>query len=111
MPATNNFNRRARKQLRWRVIYVTLICLIGSSSIFFAYFIYYNVFSTLSNSSAAGVLQAVAYIDTIDSVAYDKARLIVNKKNQTALSIKLESLRNPFIKANPHATSTKPIIN
>lgn len=103
MLVNNNYKKRKSQKRWWSIGYAVFVCLIGASGIFFSYFIYQNIFSALSNAYTVGLLQTTAYIDAVDTIAYDKAMLII--KNKQLSPIRFDLLKNPFFE--PNATSTK----
>jgi len=96
--------RRQNRYTVWKLIYLFAIALILSSTLYFAFFIYQNIFNTLSNSYAIGVLGGGASIDIIDNRSYDTAREAVNAKGETPPPP--AKIRNIFINQQKNATST-----
>jgi len=90
----------------WRLIYIVATGLILSMALFFAFFIYQNIYNTLSNTLAIGIINAGTDIDIVDDKAYDKARELVKNKN---IGIVVpDKIRNIFINyENSTSTSIK----
>lgn len=91
----------------WRLVYFVITGIILCAIILFAFFIYQNIYNTLSNTLAIGIINAGTDIDIVDDKAYNKAReLIKNKKIEISAPTKI---RNVFIiqEQNAASTSTK----
>jgi len=79
----------------WRLASIGIVGFLGLAVIFTIYFIYNNIYNTLSNSNVILILSNSPQSDTIDVDAYEKAKEIIAKKEQiTSIPIKL---RNIFI--------------
>ena len=85
------------KYASWRVLSILVVGFVVFSALAVSYFVYQNIFTTLSNANDIVFLQSTAAIDVVDKKAYDAAtKLITEKQSLTAPS----NTRNVFDYAN-----------
>ena len=78
----------------WRLASIGIVGFLGLAVILTIYFIYNNIYTTLSNSNVILILSNSPQSDMIDVDAYEKAKEIIIKKQQ-AITIP-SKLRNIF---------------
>lgn len=79
----------------WRLASICTVGILGLVIIITIYFIYNNIYNTLSNSNAILILSSSPQSDTIDIEAYTQAKKTISKKEQTIIIP--NDLRNIFI--------------
>ncbi len=67
----------------WRLASIGTMGILSLTIILTIYFIYDNIYNTLSNGNAIIILSNSPLSDTIDVEAYEKVKKIITKKQQT----------------------------
>lgn len=86
----------------WRLASIGIVGLLSLAVLITIYFIYNNIYNTLSNSNAILVLSSSPQSDTIDITAYEKAKKIITTKQQAVIIP--NKLRNIFSYGSEHST-------
>lgn len=90
----------------WRVTSILTAGFLGAATILTVYFIYSNIYNTLSNSNAILILSSNVPNDIIDLQTYEKAKEAIANKNQ--VPVVPNNLRNIFSYGQGSTRSASP---
>src|SRR3989344_3963548 len=88
----------------WRLASIGIVGFLGLAVILTIYFIYNNIYTTLSNSNVILILSNSPQSDMIDVDAYEKAKEIIIKKQQ---AITIPSKRRNIFTYDEAGTKSK----
>lgn len=90
--------------LGWRIASIVVIGAMLTSALASAWFIYYNIYTTIANTTAITILGSTQYIDAVNTEEFEKAHALLQTKSITTVWTK--NLRNIFEYTDIATTST-----